>query len=362
MAGETLIAAVGKWHGILTALGVDAALLTGGQKPCPGCGGRDRFRWDNKEGRGTWYCNRCGAGTGLTLLQLVHGWDARHAMLEVDRVVGTVKPRPVAAPDDARVMGWVRQIWGAATNERAGLAYLHRRGLALKRLPLSLRGSEALAYKRDTGGTEHYPGLVAAITPRSGEIIGVHRIYDADVADRKRTLGSMKGFVRLPGPDGALPNRVIVGEGLETTLAARELMWRCYQQGFSAESCLVADQLERWEPAPEHQIVLIFGDNDASYTGQWASYSLARRLQSRGIRAHVVIPPRVGWDWLDMLNAMRASGSWDIAAADEAWRRELTNDPEAQALTDQFQMRCCAMQMPTGWTGVFSRFLGDILT
>jgi hypothetical protein len=32
---------------------------------CPVCGGSDRFRFDDKEGRGTWFCNQCGAGDGL---------------------------------------------------------------------------------------------------------------------------------------------------------------------------------------------------------------------------------------------------------------------------------------------------------
>ncbi len=36
--------------------------------PCPACGGKDRFRLDDKAGRGTWFCNLCGAGDGLDLV------------------------------------------------------------------------------------------------------------------------------------------------------------------------------------------------------------------------------------------------------------------------------------------------------
>lgn len=38
--------------------------------PCPVCGGKDRFRFDDKEGRGTWFCSQCDpqSGGGLLLL------------------------------------------------------------------------------------------------------------------------------------------------------------------------------------------------------------------------------------------------------------------------------------------------------
>lgn len=38
--------------------------------PCPVCGGKDRFRFDDKEGRGTWLCSQCDpqSGGGLLLL------------------------------------------------------------------------------------------------------------------------------------------------------------------------------------------------------------------------------------------------------------------------------------------------------
>lgn len=38
--------------------------------PCPVCGGKDRFRFDDKDGRGTWFCSQCDpqSGGGLLLL------------------------------------------------------------------------------------------------------------------------------------------------------------------------------------------------------------------------------------------------------------------------------------------------------
>ena len=39
--------------------------------PCPVCGGKDRFRFDNKDGRGTYICNQCCSGDGLELIKTI---------------------------------------------------------------------------------------------------------------------------------------------------------------------------------------------------------------------------------------------------------------------------------------------------
>ena len=43
----------GRWKEILSALGVDPATLKNQHGPCPGCGIKDRFRFDNLNGDGT---------------------------------------------------------------------------------------------------------------------------------------------------------------------------------------------------------------------------------------------------------------------------------------------------------------------
>ena len=65
------------WPSVLAQLGIGAAYLTNRHGPCPSCGGKDRYRFDNKNGRGGFYCNGCGPGDGFTLLKRVHGWDFR---------------------------------------------------------------------------------------------------------------------------------------------------------------------------------------------------------------------------------------------------------------------------------------------
>ncbi|SUE86050.1 bacteriophage P4 DNA primase [Salmonella enterica] len=59
---------------------------------CPVCGGSDRFRFDDKEGRGTWFCNQCGAGDGLKLVEKVFGVSASEAAGKVNAVTGNLPP------------------------------------------------------------------------------------------------------------------------------------------------------------------------------------------------------------------------------------------------------------------------------
>ncbi len=44
----------GRWPVLLQAAGIDAGFLQRRHGPCPVCGGKDRFRFTDREGRGTW--------------------------------------------------------------------------------------------------------------------------------------------------------------------------------------------------------------------------------------------------------------------------------------------------------------------
>ena len=83
-AQEVRDAARDRWPSLLGALGVDARLLSGTHGPCPGCGGRDRFRFDDKSGAGTFICSRGGgepvAGDGVALLMHVRDIEWKEAV------------------------------------------------------------------------------------------------------------------------------------------------------------------------------------------------------------------------------------------------------------------------------------------
>lgn len=58
--------------------------------PCPTCGGKDRFRFDDIGGHGSWFCNQCTpqAGDGFRLVQNVRGCDFPEAVQLVAGVLG----------------------------------------------------------------------------------------------------------------------------------------------------------------------------------------------------------------------------------------------------------------------------------
>ena len=84
---DVVTAMCGYWPDILSRLGIEIP-KNGKHGPCPACGGRDRFRFDDKEGRGTWICNQCGAGDGLALVAKVTGKSLIKAAELISPLVG----------------------------------------------------------------------------------------------------------------------------------------------------------------------------------------------------------------------------------------------------------------------------------
>jgi putative DNA primase/helicase len=131
---ETVNQACGHWPRILPALGVK--VIKNRHQACPVCGGSDRFRFDDKEGRGTWFCNQCGAGDGLKLVEKVFGVKPSEAARKVNAVTGSlppVSPAVIAAAEDET--GADRKAAAALavrlmekTRTATGNAYLTRKG------------------------------------------------------------------------------------------------------------------------------------------------------------------------------------------------------------------------------------------
>ena len=82
-------AANGQWGHVLSSLGIQMPKKDK-HGPCPMCGGKDRFRFDDLEGRGTWICNQCDpkAGDGLQLVINVLGVSPTKAAKQVAGVFG----------------------------------------------------------------------------------------------------------------------------------------------------------------------------------------------------------------------------------------------------------------------------------
>lgn len=295
--------AVGRWPGILQSLGIDAAFLKKKHGPCPICDGKDRYRFDDKEGRGTWICSHCGSGDGFRLLQHLKGWSFRDAAKEVDRIVGTVPAGPIVKErDEESKVRALTQVWNAAqaiTHGDPVWRYLNRR-LGLELVPADLRLHPALRYTDEDGkDLGRFPAMLARIRYPDGTGASIHRTYLTDdghkapVPQPKKIMAGRPlntGCVRL----GAAGTTLGIAEGIETALAASH---RFGEPVWAATNAVL---LESWVPPVGVERVLIAGDNDASFTGQAAAFALARRLVQKGLAVEIQIPDETGKDWADV--------------------------------------------------------------
>jgi putative DNA primase/helicase len=304
---DTRELARGRWSGILPEFGVSPRCLSGKHDPCPICGGRDRFRFDDLDGRGTWICSRCGeAGDGFKLAMKASGLSFREVARRVDQVVGSV---PIHAPPKARDAEDIRRskekLWRSSSpiscDDPSGRWLQHRVGL--QEFPPCLRYAPGAFYDGDIGPLPCMLAKVAAADSRSATI---HRTFltpdgrKASVpAPRKLVAGGFPrgGAVRLA------PHADVIGvaEGIETALAASKLF------DMPVWAAITAGGLEGWIWPDDIRRIVIFGDNDVNFTGQNAAYALAKRARASGVEAEVCIPPEAGDDWNDVLMARDAT-------------------------------------------------------
>ncbi|EEP67746.1 primase-helicase zinc-binding domain-containing protein [Kingella oralis] len=133
------------WQGILGSLGISGSLKNKHQ-PCPCCGGKDRFRFDDKDGYGTFICNQCGAGDGFKLIMNLLHCDFKHAASIVEGYLGTgwVNAHPIAHPPiktqekpekqqdkQAKLLSIFEQAQ-PLTPDSPAVQYLHQRGITLR--------------------------------------------------------------------------------------------------------------------------------------------------------------------------------------------------------------------------------------
>jgi putative DNA primase/helicase len=294
---KTIDAAIGKWPGILTALGIEEKYLTNKHGPCPACQGTDRYRFDDKDGAGTFYCSNCGAGSGMDLLMRVFGWHFAQAAKNVDSVIGNVQQAKIKTErTEADKIAAIKRTLSECRKVMRGdpvWTYLNRR-TGIEIVPQDLKYHPALMHS--SGGK--YPAMVAVMRGPDGQGISVHRTYltadgqKANVTPNKKFMQGKPlngSSVRL----GAMVERVGIAEGIETALAASWLF------SLPMVAATNATLLDVWMPPKPVKEVLICADHDASYTGHAAAYSLAKRLVRLGYKVEVTAPEKVDTDFAD---------------------------------------------------------------
>lgn len=284
---------VGKWTAIFSQLGIDAG--DGNHKPCPICGGRDRFRFDDQDGRGTWICNQCGAGDGIELVRKCLGVDYQHTMRCISDVVGHIDhhPRRIRFRNDVeKNRRRLIQLWESSqslTGADPVSKYLRGRGLLMAVRDVLFCPE---CYEAETETT--MPAMVAKVRNPQGKPVSIHRTYLNGTG--KAAINSPKKLMPRTEPLAGAAIRLFhaeetvgVAEGIETAIAAMQLT------GVPTWATVSSTMLEAFQPPEGIREIIIFGDCDSNYTGQAAAYKLAKRLYARDYIVDVEIPDRDDW-------------------------------------------------------------------
>lgn len=95
-------AAEGKWMDLIfPRFGIDVQWKK--KTPCPACGGRDRFRFDDRNGNGDYFCQHCQGGDGLDLI----GKCTHLSFPEVVKEVGAI----LGLDDSSKITDADREKW-----------------------------------------------------------------------------------------------------------------------------------------------------------------------------------------------------------------------------------------------------------
>ena len=300
---RTANAAKGKWKGILLALGIPETALRDKHGPCPVCGGEDRFRWDNKEGKGTFICNVCGAGDGMKLAISFTGRPFTEVAAKIDDLLGNVKPdsaQPRREMTDEDRLQALRAVWSETrpiSQDDLAHKYLTARNVGELIYPKALR----FGVLRDGEGGVR-PCMVAIVSDHSGKPVTMHRTFLRPDGLAKAEMQAPRKLMPGPLPDGSAvrlsdftTGTLGIAEGIETAMSASAL----YQ--IPVWASINAAMMAKWVPPEGAEEVAIFADNDPKFGGQAAAYGLAHRLAVKGIPVTVNVPAFVGSDFNDIL-------------------------------------------------------------
>ncbi len=296
--------AVGRWRDLIfPAVGIDIKYDNPNKhQPCPICGGKDRFRCDDKSGSGSWICNQCGAGTGFKLVEMQTGLSGYELMARIGEILG-VGERAIS---DAERQAWrakqqqresdeakqklelqaqtakvAQSQWATAKPSDANHAYLQRKCIVG-------------AYLKQDGDALLAPLYYTDIEQGTHELVNIQRIMpDGD----KRFLksGRQKDCYFVMG----VPSEIVfIGEGVATCGAVFESFDGQYMTvcAYNAGNLLGVAKVMR-HLMPSARLIFI-ADNDAlTASGKHGvNVGIAKATESAQSVGGVVVYPIMGDD------------------------------------------------------------------
>jgi DNA polymerase len=260
-----------------------------------------------------WYCHACGArGTRLDWLRDVEGMSQTEAVNALQDWHGCAAPAREASTDQEK-LDFALSWWDTAQPllGSIGERYLaETRGIDTNKLPPEIHEALRFHPRCVFGAGERHPCIIALMRdPLTDLPVGIHRIGLAQSAKPhgavtkldRRALGRM-GVVKLWPLNGA--GRLVVGEGIETVLAAATRMtFRCAPLT-PAWSVISKHGLAALPAIPGAQRLIQLVDHDENGEGQKAA-ERGRQVWSSGA-AVPLVPKQAGWDFNDVILKRKA--------------------------------------------------------
>lgn len=238
---EVRRAVLGRWPQALADLGIDAEYLRNRHGPCPGCGGKDRFRFDDRDGRGSFVCGQGGdtlTGDGFALVMHVERCDFRAAVQRIGDVFGIELPdasgkaaaRAVAPPYDRERIDALKRDRETEAEHRAAearnkAAYIWRTSpTCAMHQYLSKKGIQA-------HGARVYRGLLVVPLWNANRQLQSLEFISADGGKKFLRGGRVKGSYFAIGKPGDV---VCIAEGFATAASIFEATGHATACAFSA--------------------------------------------------------------------------------------------------------------------------------
>ena len=376
--GTITAKATGQWESIIFSLS-GVKLAKNKHSPCPICGGKDRFRFDDRDGRGTWICNQCGggkpkAGDGLALLADIRGVDAFTAANEVAAYL-RLEPQGGFSPNFKK-QGANAKAWKPALGQNQ---IVSSKDVAQKEDALIGRLRKAVLAVSDyfKGKGIAYPALMEnksvliPLTNIEGTVTGIQTISQ-DGAKKYGTGHKKKGsfyvvissqkiadHLNFSGTCNLQAPHIVISEGVATAVTTQLIFpdSLCIAALDSGNLLPVAQSVRRKHP---HSTIIIAADNDSHLTPNTGIESAIKAAAA--VDGYVSVSPTgIGTDWNDLYVSYLNNGLDGKEAINqirETFCRSIKKEvPEVKELADGTQLSNEELERLKGMNDIYTQVI-----
>lgn len=298
---DVKLKANGQWQNILSNLGAEVPLNT--HTACPHCGGKDRFRFDDKDGNGTFICSQCGSGDGLDLVQRVLGGSVTEAAYEVAGMIGidtrsdnppAYRSHEVKAQQDALKAQQAQNQANEQIEKHKRFTERYSRTIANAKQGesdyLKAKGFDSTTVTLLADGS-----LIIPLIDTDGTIKAAQTIKPN--GEKRLLLDSAKNGSYYPINEPVNVSTVIIAEGLATAMTCQLIQPEAHTvAAIDAGNLIHVAKVMRTQ-YPESQII-IAGDNDIK-PDQDNTGKLAAEKAAKAVNGIALLPPtddKADWD------------------------------------------------------------------